>query len=678
MSTRPPHQYRDLEPEQQESLLSNFLVNSWSYSKVSSFARNQLAFEMQYIFGIYGKSGPTTIAGNAYHSALQVYFTQMMDGVHVQLPELDACAFQYLEQVPANRWKLGKTTPTMEKAMEAALKTANNLLKNFYAERYTYEDDIAEVLAVELYTSEWLTINGVDIPLPCNSAIDLVVRTKKGKIAIVDHKSKTVYTDEKEASLAIGPQAIIYALAYEAKTGTKVDEVRFMENKPSENKDKTAQIKPIKVELDDNTRRLYELLLYGNLKPMISAVKDPDHVYTVNLSDNFVDMAELLDFWSRVQICEVEDFNVEESKKELLAKRLKKVKDANVQMIPPSVIKAFREKAATFIQYDYSVLNMSQPQVIEHVLRQFNIISKVEHTFEGYSSNTFLLKLDAGTRIDGIRKYRLDIANGLGVENVRISNQLVVHEGKSYLSIDLSKKADKVLSFNSNDRQGWKIPLGKDNFGNIIVWDMDNPSTPHAIICGQTRSGKSVEIFNIIEHVQAAGADQIVILDPKFEFEEYRSAHINVLNEIEQIEWTMHKLVQHMNKLIYERRKERIIVIFDEFADAFANSRKGKALEGEKSLEENLRLLAQKGASCGIRLCIATQRASVKVVTGDTKVNFPVQICFRVNKEADSRVILDEAGAECLAGKGDGLIKSPEYSGTIRFQAYYKPQHQTA
>jgi DNA segregation ATPase FtsK/SpoIIIE-like protein len=92
-----------------------------------------------------------------------------------------------------------------------------------------------------------------------------------------------------------------------------------------------------------------------------------------------------------------------------------------------------------------------------------------------------------------------------------------------------------------------------------------------------------------------------------------------------------------------------------------------------KSLEENLRVLLQKGRSTGFRIISATQRASVKVITGDAKVNFPVQICFRVPKEADSRVVLDEAGAESLAGAGDALIKSPEYKDTVRFQAYYKP-----
>ena len=94
-----------------------------------------------------------------------------------------------------------------------------------------------------------------------------------------------------------------------------------------------------------------------------------------------------------------------------------------------------------------------------------------------------------------------------------------------------------------------------------------------------------------------------------------------------------------------------------------------------KSLEENLRILLQKGRSLGFRILAATQRASTKIITGDAKANMPVQICFRVPKEIDSRVVLDEAGAESLTGRGDGLIKSPEYLGIIRFQSYYKPQN---
>ena len=158
-----------------------------------------------------------------------------------------------------------------------------------------------------------------------------------------------------------------------------------------------------------------------------------------------------------------------------------------------------------------------------------------------------------------------------------------------------------------------------------------------------------------------------------------------------------------MNERVKSGKVEKTLICFDEFADAQAQGRKGKELDimemvevgqqkvkgmfgdtlvpkmklqktgSKNTLEENLRILLQKGRSVGFRILAATQRASVKVITGDAKANFPVQICFRVPKEIDSKVVLDEGGAESLAGAGDGLIRSPEYPELVRFQAYFKP-----
>lgn len=672
------HQYKVLSRENQDLLLTTFLIDSWSFSKVSTFARHQAAFEMQYIFNLYSKSGPFTIAGKAYHRALQYFFSQLKDGEVLELPALEQTAFELIAETPGNRWKLGKTTPTMEEAVQDALENANKLLRNFFIEKDLYLDEIAEVLDVEVYFDEFLTVNGVDIPIPCHGAIDLVIYTKGGKRVIVDHKSKKSYTDDAEAAMVIGQQAITYTLGYEAKTGLTIDEVWFVENKPSQNKDKSPQVKIIASKMDENARRLYEALLYEPLRAMIGAVRDPDYTYLINTQDKLVDMAEIFDFWSRVRICEVEDFNVDDSKKELIAKRMKKIRDAGSAMVSPEIIKKFRENASKFIQYDLSTTNMTREQKIEHVLRTFGVQAEVAHAFNGYSSDTFLLRMSAGVKVDSIKQYRLDIANGLDVENVRISSQLKVHEGKSYLAIDISKKADRRLDFNADDRQEWKIPLGKDNFGNTLFWDTDNPSTPHLLICGQTGSGKSVEVTNIIEHVLEMGADYVMILDPKREFGQYAGPGVDVFNEIWDIERAIQRLKGHMESLIRQGRKERFFVIFDEFADAQANSRRAKELEGDKSLEENFRIVLQKGRSCGIRIVAATQRASAKIISGDLKVNLPVQICFRVNKAVDSQVILDEPGAECLAGKGDGLLRSPEYNDTVRFQAYYTPAKQHA
>lgn len=671
------NQYQQLPADQMEDLMSTFLLDSWSYSKVSTFARNEKAFEMQYIYGLFSKMSPTSIAGNAYHTALQYYFTTLKEqGVMLPLPELEASALQYIDGIPANKWRTGKTLPTVEEAIAKCQKTVVALLKNFYGEKALYEEEVAEILFVELKSEAWVTINGVDIPIPVHFVIDLGLRLKSGEVVIVDHKSRSAFTEEDEAVLSIGVQAMTYVVGYEAISGLQVAEVWFIENKYSQNKDKSPQLAKIPVKINPDSRRLYEALLYEPVKRMIAAIRDPDYVYLINESDNFVDKAELYEFWCRTMLAEftVDDFNISDHKKELIAKRLRKIRDSGTIPINPGIIRHFRENATQFIPYDLSMTNLTPEQKIEHTLKTFGKSTRVAHTFAGYSSNTYLLEVGAGVKVSEIFRYRLDIANALNVANVRISPELVPYEDRAYLAIEMAKKAEKILDFDPRDRQGWKIALGKDNYGNTVFWDMDNPATPHALLCGQTGSGKSVEIFNIIDQVIDAGPSKLVILDPKFEFEDYRGGNIEVMNTIDEIEWMMYKLTQKMAELVEWRKKERIVVIFDEFAEAFLNSRKGKELEGEKSLEENLRKLAQMGRSVGIRILIATQRASAKIITGDTKVNFPVQICFRVNKEADSRVVLDEAGAEALAGKGDGLIKSPDYPGTVRFQAYYQPE----
>jgi len=339
---------------------------------------------------------------------------------------------------------------------------------------------------------------------------------------------------------------------------------------------------------------------------------------------------------------------------------------------------------------------MTQSEKIEHALRSFGVTSRVAFTFEGYSSNTYLLEVSAGVQVSSIFRYKLDIANALNVPTVRFSREMVIHEGRSYLAVEFAKKRDKDLIFNPDDLEGFKIPIGKDNFNNTVVWDLDNHSTPHALICGATGSGKSVCVKSIIEYAKLAGVTKVVILDPKYEFMDYARNGYEVVNDIIAIEHRMKELVYYMQRLVQSGGYQKTLVVFDEFADAVANSRSGNDLkvyedvitglyatgmpkmqrrhvDTEKSLEENLRILLQKGRSVGIRVVAATQRASVKVITGDAKVNFPVQICFRVPKETDSRVVLDEPGAEGLSGMGDGLIKSPQYNDIVRFQAYFKP-----
>jgi hypothetical protein len=681
------NKYKNISQEDKEALLSNSLIDSWSYSKVRTFAGNEKAFEMQYVYYCYGKSSSTTIAGQAYHAALNLYFQNLKEGVATDLVTLEKVAFDYIDNIRADWWKLQKTTPTVEECKIAATKTVSQLLNNFLSQIEIYTDEIKEVISSELSLTSWLTINGVDIPLPCHLGIDLVVKTNDDKIVLIDHKSKKIFTSEDELKFTSGKQAITYTLGYEEEAGTNVDEVWFIENKSSQNKDKSPQLIKTKIIMNADTRRLYESLLYEPLKRMIEAVWNPDYVYMINDNDNLTDKAEIYDFWARTMIAEVEDFNIPENKKPLIRERMRKIRDASLSQITPTTIRNFKTYTEQFIPYDFSNKNMTNQEKIEHILRSFGIVAKVQHIFDGYSSASYLLEINAGVQISSIQRYRLDIANALNVSNVRINKDLFVYEGKSYLVIESGKKATAILAWDKSKLEGNKIPIGVDNFGQLVYWDIANNSTPHMLICGATGSGKSVCLKSTIEYALLNGFHDIYIFDPKHEFREYSSNHgVTVVNDIAEIETQMALLVLDMQERVKTQSVKKTLVIFDEFADAVANSRKGNALKNygvdmsgkkvlidvDKSLEENLRILLQKGRSSGFRIIAATQRASTKVITGDAKVNFPVQICFRVPKDVDSMVVIDEPGAEALNGRGDGLIKSPEYMNVIRFQGFYK------
>lgn len=692
--------FKEYTEQELESHFKNFLVEHWSYSSVSTFSRNEKAFEMQQIYRQRGRSVASAVAGQAYHAALDRFFIAMKEGKTLDVVILEKLAFRFIDEFPRNWWQVQATTPTIEMCIEKSNKVVTQLLNNFVSEISTYTDEIEEVLSTEEKFNEWITVNGVDIPLPCKGVLDLRVRLKNGKIVIIDHKSKAQFTNEKDIKLTGGKQAISYALACESKHSKKVDEFWFIENKYSKNRDGEPQLSKFVISLDSDTRKLYEALLYEPLRRVCQAVSDPDYVYVINDNDSFTDKAELFDFWAQTMTSEIDSLNYDPNKKELIQKRHRKVRDSSLSNVSPTIIKKFKEKAASFINYDLSDKDMTKAEKIEHVLRMFGKTSRVEHEFSGYSSDTFLLNTSAGVSIPSINKHSLDIANALGVSNVRIGKSLHVYEGKSYLAIEASKEREEFLEFDESIETNGKIPIGIDNFGDVIKWDTNNPSTPHMLICGATGSGKSVSIISTIEYAIKDGVSDIVIFDPKFEFVNlYKNRpNIRIFSDIDLIESQMRAMVKDMQKRVKEGVNYRTLVVFDEFADAVANQAKGAKLkiyenqitgytkEGVAktkhvhvdtllSLEENLQVLLQKGRSCGFRVIAATQRASTKVIKGDTKVNLPVQLCFRVPKETDSRVVIDEAGAETLAGKGDGLFKSPDYEKVVRMQAYWKKQN---
>lgn len=687
--------YRDFSTDRVEELLSNYLIERWSYSAVNTFARNEKAFEMQYIYNERSRSSASTIAGSAYHEALEWFFNDLKEGVQSEPAMLNAVAQDYIDNFAANLISVSRTLPTVEAVKTEAMKQANTLVASFLKEKSVYTENMGEIFGVEMSLEQWVCINGVSIPLPLKAKLDLVTDEGNKEVIIWDHKGKRAYTPEEEISLVRGKQAATYTAAFEtAFPEYTVREVRFVENKTSVNKDGSPQLKCFSIVMDDNTRKLYEALLYEPLKRMLEATSDPDYIYVTNDSDSLTDKGELYRFWMATLINETEGFEMlPERRRKLLQQRRRKIRDASLVGLDPKIITEFRRKAADFISYDYNTTDMTNTEKIEHILRTFNLPVKVSHEIEGFSCNTYLLEVAAGVKMANIFKYRMDIANALNVPSVRIPSQLVLYRDRSYLAIETARTGRREpLPLDGGLVSEGIIPLGLDNYLQPVVWNLNNHATPHVLVCGATGSGKSVCIKTMIASARAAGVGKVIIMDPKMEFTGTPGCEVH--SDIREIEEGMKELVEDMQQRVKSGIRTRTLVIFDEFADAVAASRSGRELDiaeevvtgryrdgrekverkvtgRDKSLEENLRILLQKGRSLGFRIVAATQRASAKVITGDAKVNFPVQICFRVPKEIDSKVVIDEAGAESLAGYGDGLIKSPEFLTVTRFQGFY-------
>lgn len=688
-------EYKNWSSDRIDELLSNYLIDSWSFSRVGTFARNEKAFEMRYLYNVKGKSSATSVAGQAYHSALEWFYGKLANGEQADLIDMQLIATERINEVPAYEWKIQKTRPTVEKCIQDATSNAYKGIENFLKEQKTVTDEIKNVIGIELQIQEWLVVNGVSIPLPCNMYIDRVVETKDGKTVIIDDKLRTSFTSDEDISFVIGKQAITYVLGYEAKYGKTVDEVWFIENKISKNKDGSPQLKPTKVVMDNGTRRLYEAMLYEPLRRMLEAVSNPDYIYMMNDADNFEDKAEIYEFWAKTMLDEIEGFEIAENKKELIKKRQRKIKDSSLRNITPSVLKNFKKFAQEFIPLDFTNKDMTKQEKIEAVLRNFGLMVQVAHMFEGFSSDTFLLDVGAGVAINSVKRYRLDIANALGVSNIRINDNLTVHEGRSFLSLEAGKQNVSTLMWDKTRLKGMKIPIGVDNYGATVSWDLNDHSTPHMLVCGATGSGKSVSIKSTVMYAIEAGVKDIYIMDPKFEFTDMNGKNgISVINDIAEIETQMALLVVDMENRVRTGASHKTLIIFDEYADAIAQSRTGRDLNiydnvmigqyadgrpkfkreivaTDKSLSENMQIILQKGRSSGLRILAATQRASTDVIKGDAKVNFPVAVCFRVPKEVDSTVVLGETGAESLNGRGDGLIKSPKYKDVVRFQGFF-------
>lgn len=226
-------------------------------------------------------------------------------------------------------------------------------------------------------------------------------------------------------------------------------------------------------------------------------------------------------------------------------------------------------------------------------------------------------------------------------------------------------------------------PIGIDNYNNPVQIDIAN--LPHLLICGSTGSGKSVCLNNIITSLlltNESAAVKFIMIDPKqVELAPYDELtnflSVPVITNTYKAATVLWNLCRRMDQ-IYARIKnagcknieefnkksniklQRMVVVIDELADLM--------IRHKKEVEPSIIRLAQMGRACGIHLILSTQRPSREVVTGLIKVNIPAKICFKVTSAVNSRVVLENSGAEKLLGNGDGLFLDGKSNELLHFQ----------
>jgi len=695
------NKYASLDEEAQKKRLEGFLIDHWSVSAVTSFITNEKAFEMKYIYKEYDKEKSlSAIIGNVYHDTIKEYFRTFASGERLSFDALAMIAHAKLDGVGADEYKPQKKLTIIEQQLEA-LKRVNFALETFLSEVDAYTSTIKEVIFVEQMFKEYVSINGIDIPLPLKIVPDVVFIDHEGCMCVLDHKTVKAYTEENDVIKKHSNQAITYTLGLnefakrnpalfkkwpKAKLGVK--KFFYFENKYTKNKDGSRQIKQIPIDIKESGP-LFEQILFEGVFRMIEAVQNPDHPYLMNPYDFQSNGKKLLEFWVKTHISGLEGFpNLTPSQREILKKRRSMVRRAALTSIPKSVIRSFTDPKDFVSLTLENMENLTIPERIEHRLKTFGYPVKVEHAIEGYSCDTYLLQIGAGLKSAQIYGYRMDIANAVGAKDVRINKNLIEYNGSAYVAIEVNRKETRALKVSEADLQeGPVFPIGKDNYGNTISWSLLNPSTPHMMVAGAAGSGKSVAISNIVEVALQKGMP-VIILDPKYEFTHY-SDKCEVYNELAHIEAYMELAVGEMDGIFKAKgasgnSKNKRLIIFDEAADCLIRQTKervsyeytetGKERKVVdrtfKTLEENVLIIAQKARSAGMHLVLAAQRFSAKVLTGDAKANFTTRLCLTVASGVDSKVMLDQEGAEKLNGKGDALITSPELSEPVRIQCF--------
>ena len=336
-------------------------------------------------------------------------------------------------------------------------------------------------------------------------------------------------------------------------------------------------------------------------------------------------------------------------------------------------------------------------------LRHYDLEGEVTGIETGPVVTLYSVELAPGTRVARLQSIDDDIARALGAPNIRIIPNMV---GRTAVGIEVpNKQKEKVRLkelMSGGQAQGMVLPmfLGKDSAGEPLVVDLTK--MPHMLIAGTTGSGKSVCMNTIILgwlYTKRPDELKLCLVDPKMvemsQFSDIPHLMCPVVTEMAKaagiLEWAVDKMEERYEQLkkagvrdigsynglgeeelvarlqpATDLEKARIpkklpymVFVIDELADLMMTN---------KEVEQSIVRIAQKARAVGIHLVLATQRPQANVVTGLIKSNMPCRVSFKVASGMDSRIVLDDKGAELLLGQGDMLVKTPSGSELRRAQ----------
>jgi DNA segregation ATPase FtsK/SpoIIIE, S-DNA-T family len=332
-------------------------------------------------------------------------------------------------------------------------------------------------------------------------------------------------------------------------------------------------------------------------------------------------------------------------------------------------------------------------------LGHFGVDASVVGQISGPRVTRYELKLAPGTKMSKVAALKDDLSYALATTEIRI---LAPIPGKQAVGVEVPNLSPNLVTLGDvfDDLPTAASPLavwlGKDISGNAVWTDLAR--MPHLLIAGTTGSGKSGCINTILTSILfRATPDEVrlILIDPKrIELSYYESIpHLltpvvsspkeaasvltNVVGEMDRryelLGSVRARNLPEANRAFRAAGDEPLpylLVVIDELADLMMIS--------PQSVEDAVIRLAQKSRAVGIHLVLATQRPSVDVITGMIKANVPSRIAFAVSSQTDSRVILDQAGAESLLGQGDMLFKPLGTSRLQRLQGAYVSEEEIA